>query len=315
MPYTAISPTFVTIPSEKWRSLAANASLPLTDDDVRRLATLGDPIDIAQADAVYRPLSALMQMYARHTGALLAESHAFLGLDEPRTPWIIGIAGSVAAGKSTSARLLRELMSFWPQTPHVDLVTTDGFLYPNAVLQERGLMERKGFPESYNRPALLSFLADVKAGKRNLQVPVYDHISYDIVPDTYITVDQPDILIVEGLNVLQPAPMSSADGEFRAVSDYFDFSLYIDASESSLEQWYIERFQKLRKTAFTNERSYFRHYAHLSDTQAQEEARRIWRTINLPNLRKNIAPTCNRATAILTKGSDHSVQSVHLRKL
>lgn len=307
--------TFLTIPSEQWRSLASSTELPLTDKDVRALAALGDPIGIAEADAVYRPLSALMQMYARHTGALMAESHEFLGVNAPRTPWIIGIAGSVAVGKSTAARLLRELMSRWPQTPHVDLVTTDGFLYPNAVLEEHGLMERKGFPESYNRRALIDFLAAVKAGESGVQVPVYDHVSYDIVPGATITINHPDVLIVEGLNVLQPPRMNNAADEFLTVSDYFDFSIYLDAPEEYLEQWYIDRFQKLRATAFADERSYFRNYAQLNDTEAEMAARLVWRTINLPNLRENIAPTRTRATVILTKGANHAVQSVHLRKL
>ena len=307
--------TFMPIPSTQWRALAATTELPLTDKDVRALAALGDPIGIAEADAVYRPLSALMQMYARHTGRLMHESHAFIGLQEHRTPWIIGIAGSVAVGKSTAARLLRELMRRWPETPHVDLVTTDGFLYPNAVLKENGLMDRKGFPESYDRHALLNFLSAVKSGTGNLQVPVYDHISYDIVPDTWVTVDRPDVLIVEGLNVLQPPRMSSSDGEFRAVSDYFDFSIYLDAPEDALEQWYMDRFRNLRKTAFTNAHSFFRSYAHLSDEEADDTARRLWRTINRPNLHENVAPTRSRATVILTKGADHSVETVYLRKL
>ncbi len=307
--------TFMPISSTKWRALAATTELPLTDKDVRALAALGDPIGITEADAVYRPLSALMQMYARHTGRLMSESHSFIGLPEHRTPWIIGIAGSVAAGKSTAARLLRELMRRWPQTPHVDLVTTDGFLYPNATLTKHGLMDRKGFPESYDRHALLNFLSAVKSGVGNLRVPVYDHISYDIVPGKWITVDHPDVLIVEGLNVLQPPRMSSSDGEFRAVSDYFDFSIYLDAPEDALEQWYMDRFRNLRKTAFTHPHSFFRSYADLSDEEADNTARRLWRTINLPNLRENVAPTRSRATIILTKGADHSVETIYLRKL
>ncbi|XCB30566.1 type I pantothenate kinase [Arcanobacterium hippocoleae] len=239
--------SYVQIPAEKWRSLAAATALPLNDEDVRRLAALGDPIDIAEADAVYRPLSALMQMYAKSTRKLLHESTEFIGFPEARTPWIIGIAGSVAVGKSTAARLLRELMSRWPQTPNVDLITTDGFLYPNAKLEALGIMHRKGFPESYDRYALLNFLDDVKSGKPNLKVPVYDHVTYDIVPDQFITVNQPQILIVEGLNVLQPPRMSSADGEFRAVSDYFDFSIYLDAAEENLETWYLNRMLALKK--------------------------------------------------------------------
>ena len=306
---------FVLVSSEKWRALATSTELPLTDRDVRALAALGDPINITEADAVYRPLSALMQMYARHTGDLMEESHSFVGLKEFRTPWVIGIAGSVAVGKSTAARLLRELMSRWPQTPHVDLITTDGFLYPNEVLEAQGLMDRKGFPESYNRHALINALAAIKAGERQVHVPVYDHVTYDIVPGKYVTINRPDVLIVEGLNVLQPPRMSASDGEFLGVSDYFDFSIYLDAPEEALESWYVERFHKLRATAFTDKRSYFRAYADLSDAAAHERALHLWRTINLPNLRENIAPTRTRATVILTKGIDHSVESIALRKL
>ncbi len=306
---------YVRIPATQWRSLAQSTELPLTAQDVRRLATLGDPIDIAQADAIYRPLSALMQMYAQQTRKLRTQSSTFLQLTEEKTPWIIGIAGSVAVGKSTAARLLQELMRRWPATPNVDLITTDGFLLPNAQLETHGLMARKGFPESYDRHGLLNFLAAVKAGKRNLQVPIYDHVTYDIVPDKFITIDQPDILIVEGLNVLQPPRLSGADGEFRAVSDYFDFSIYLDAAEADLEKWYLKRIQKLRATAFTDERSYFRRYAQLSDLEVEALGRTIWQGVNLPNLRENIAPTRSRATVILSKSSDHSVQEVFLRKL
>ena len=307
--------SYVKIPAAKWRSLATSTELPLTEDDVHRLAALGDPIDIAEADAVYRPLSALLQMYAKSTLQLLHESTEFIGFPESRTPWIIGIAGSVAVGKSTAARLLRELMRRWPQTPNVDLITTDGFLFPNAKLTELGIMHRKGFPESYDRRALLDFLEDVKSGKPNLQVPVYDHVTYDIVPDQFITVNQPQILIVEGLNVLQPPRVSNTDGEYRAVSDYFDFSIYLDAAEADLENWYLNRMLDLKKGAFNDERSYFRKFANLSTEEMLAAGREVWHAVNLPNLRKHIVPTRSRATVILSKGSDHTVKEVLLRRL
>ncbi|WP_124054061.1 type I pantothenate kinase [Arcanobacterium ihumii] len=306
---------YVRIPSEEWRKLAKTTELPLTDADIHHLASLGDPVDLAEVDAIYRPLSALMQMYGRKTMQLLADENAFLNRADTKTPWIIGIAGSVAVGKSTAARLLQELMKRWPQTPNVDLITTDGYLLPNHELEKQQLMERKGFPESYDRHGLINFLSAIKAGERNLRVPMYDHVTYDVVPDRFITVDQPDILIVEGLNVLQPPRLSTTDGEFRAVSDYFDFSIYLDASEESLEQWYIERFRKLRATAFTDERSFFKNYSHLSDEAAESMAREIWHAINLPNLRENIAPTRTRATVVLHKGADHVIDEISLRKL
>ncbi|WP_455952201.1 type I pantothenate kinase [Arcanobacterium haemolyticum] len=305
---------FVTFTRNKWATLAGNTDFPLTQHDVAKLAAMGDPITISEVDAIYRPLTALMHMYARNTGRLFSESKNFLGFSDVRVPWIVGIAGSVSAGKSTVARLLRELLSRSPETPRVDLVTTDGFLFPNAVLNEQRLLARKGFPESYDRRAILEFLAAVKSGKRNVTAPVYDHITYDIVPDRVITVDQPDILIVEGLNVLQPAPGIAAH-EFSAVSDFFDFTIYVDAPEEALERWYIDRFLTLRTTAFTNEASYFKNYSDLTDSQARETARQIWGAINLPNLRHNIAPTKNRATVILTKGPSHTIDQVQIRKL
>ncbi|MFC5370494.1 type I pantothenate kinase [Arcanobacterium bovis] len=311
----AVPSPYVSIPSAQWRKLAETTELPLSDHDIRNLASLGDPVDLAEVDAIYRPLSALIQMYARRTMHLLAEENAFLNRADTKTPWIIGIAGSVAVGKSTAARLLQELMKRWEQTPNVDLITTDGFLLPNTQLEQQGIMHRKGFPESYDRHGLINLLSAVKAGKRNLKVPIYDHVTYDIVPGEFLTIDQPDILIVEGLNVLQPPRLSSTDGEFRAVSDYFDFSIYLDASENSLEKWYIERFRKLRSTAFADDRSFFKNYMHLTDAEADQLARDIWKSINLPNLRENIAPTRTRATVILHKNDDHVINEIMLRKL
>ncbi|WP_216379471.1 type I pantothenate kinase [Arcanobacterium phocae] len=305
---------FVTFNRHDWAELAQSVELPLTQRDLAQLAALGDPITVDEVDAIYRPLTALMHMYARNTGRLFHESKNFLGFEDLRVPWIVGIAGSVSAGKSTVARLLRELLSRSPETPKVNLVTTDGFLLPNAVLDERRILTRKGFPESYDRRALLEFLAAVKSGRRNVSAPVYNHVTYDIVPGERIVVDQPDILIVEGLNVLQPAPGIAAH-EFSAVSDFFDFTIYVDAPEEALERWYIDRFLSLRSTAFTNEASYFRNYASMTDAQARETARQIWGAINLPNLRHNIAPTKNRATVILTKGPDHAIEQIQIRKL
>ncbi|MBM7824977.1 type I pantothenate kinase [Arcanobacterium pluranimalium] len=306
---------YVSIPSEEWRKLADTTELPLSNRDIRNLASLGDPVDLAEVDAIYRPLSALIQMYARHTWQLLGDENVFLNRKDTKTPWIIGIAGSVAVGKSTAARLLQELMKRWPETPNVDLITTDGFLLPNEQLEQLGIMHRKGFPESYDRHGLIDLLSALKAGERNLRVPIYDHVTYDIVPGEYLTIDQPDILIVEGLNVLQPPRLSTTDGEFHAVSDYFDFSIYLDASEDSLEKWYIDRFHKLRTTAFTDERSFFKNYMHLSDQETDQLARDVWMSINLPNLRENIAPTRTRATVVLHKNEDHVIDQIHLRKL
>lgn len=312
MPRNGLSP-YVMFNHDEWAELAKNAPLPLTQGDLDRLSTLGDPIDLAEADAVYRPLSALMQMYARATGQLYKETSGFFGRQAERTPWIVGIAGSVAVGKSTAARLLQQLLSRWPHTPHVDLVPTDGFLHPNEVLKERGIMGRKGFPESYDRRALIDFLHSVKSGEEENAVPVYDHISYNIIPGEKIVIRKPDILIVEGLNVLQPPnPRSSSR---LTVSDFFDFSIYMDADEATLQEWYISRFQSLRSTAFTHEHSYFRSYANLSDEEAEATARQIWSSINLPNLRENIAPTRSRAKVILTKGKDHRIEEIALRKI
>ena len=300
---------------EQWAAVAPQAPLPLTPADLEQLASLGDPIDLAEVDAIYRPLSALLQLYvdaSRRTAVgrstLLREPHL-----KP-TPFIIGVAGSVAVGKSTVARLLRLLLSRWPRTPRVELITTDGFLLPNAELAKRGLMDRKGFPESYDRSKLLEFVARVKSGERDVRVPVYSHVTYDIVEGESQYVHDPDILIVEGLNVLQPArtgPGVSGVG----LADYFDFRIYVDAKEEDIERWYVNRFLQLRKTAFSDPLSYFRNYASLSDAQAKETARTIWKSINEPNLLENIRPTRPRATLVLRKGDDHLVRNIFLRKI
>lgn len=314
-PSLSLATPFVDLDRDAWARLSASTPLPLTDADVERLAGLGDPIDLAEVDVVYRPISRLLDLHIEATRGLHAASSTFLREDVGGTPFVIGVAGSVAVGKSTTARLLRELLARWPATPRVQLVTTDGFLYSNAELARRGLMERKGFPESYDRRALLRFVSQVKAGRPEVKVPVYDHLTYDIVPGREVVVSRPDVLIVEGLNVLQPARPSSEGPSNLAVSDFFDFSIYVDARTSDVRQWYVERFLRLRETAFARPESYFHRFAALSDDEAAERAKSIWDSINAPNLLENILPTRSRATLVLTKGPDHAVQRVRLRKL
>ncbi len=310
-----VASPFLSFTRAEWSALADATPLPLTAADVRRLRGLGDPIDLREVDQVFRPLSRLLTLYSDAVGALHTATSDFLGERQSRTPFVVGIAGSVAVGKSTTARLLREMLARWPSSPHVELVTTDGFLLPNAVLEEHGLMGRKGFPESYDRRALRSFIANVKSGIAEVSAPVYSHVTYDIVPGATITVRHPDILIVEGLNVLQPAAVRTKDSPALAVSDYFDASIYVDADEPHVRQWYINRFLSLRETAFARPDSYFHSFAQLTDQEAIERAAHIWDTINAPNLKRNIEPTRSRATIILRKGHDHAVQSVHMRKL
>ncbi|HZK04383.1 MAG TPA: type I pantothenate kinase [Actinomycetaceae bacterium] len=298
---------------DQWSSLAASAPLPLTDDDVVRLRGLGDPIDLEEVDTIYRPLTALLLMYRAATAGLHAATRRFLQSGEAPTPYVVGIAGSVAVGKSTVSRLLRELMSRYPDVPNVQLVTTDGFLFPNAVLSKRGLMQRKGFPESFDRRALLRFVQDVKSGVPVVTAPVYSHLTYDIVPGEHIEVRRPEVLILEGLNVLQP-PRPGARSPL-VVSDFFDFSIYVHAEPDDVKTWYIDRFLKLRETAFQNPQSYFRRYAALTDDEAIAESTRIWDTINAPNLVENIAPTRGRATLVLTKDAEHRMRRMRLRKI
>ncbi len=299
----------------EWAALRADTPLTLTIDDLARLQSLNDPISIEEVVAIYLPLSRLLALYVAATQGLFKATQRFLGAEDGKVPYIIGVAGSVSVGKSTTARVLRALLSRWPNTPKVDLVTTDGFLYPNAVLQEQGLMERKGFPESYDGTAIIRFLADVKAGKHNVQAPIYSHLVYDVMPGEAVTVDRPDILIFEGLNVLQPNRGGKELREIPFVSDFFDFSIYLDATEEQLESWYVARFMRLRETAFRDPTSFFRKFADLSDTEAVETAKSVWTQINLPNLRENILPTRPRASLVLKKGANHQIEQVSLRKL
>ncbi|MDD9208106.1 type I pantothenate kinase [Georgenia sp. 10Sc9-8] len=309
------SSPFVELDRATWSRLAEATPLPLTDRDVQRLRGLGDPLDLPEVDVVYRPLSGLLQLYAAATRELNEASSRFLGEPSRTTPYVIGVAGSVAVGKSSTARLLRELLRRWPQTPRVELITTDGFLLPNAELARRRLMERKGFPESYDRRALLRFVAGVKAGLPQVEAPVYSHLTYDIVPGERVVVHRPDVLIVEGLNVLQPARTTADGTSSLAVSDFFDFSIYVDARTSDIKQWYVDRFLRLRRTAFSRPESYFAKYADLDDAAAVRQAGAIWDAINEPNLVENILPTRGRATLVLRKSADHRMHRMSLRKL
>lgn len=295
----------------EWARLAAGMAQPLSETEIVQIRGLGDRLDIAEVAQVYLPLSRLLSLYAKATKRLGAETSSFLGEPDGTTPFVVAVAGSVAVGKSTIARLLRELMSRWPDTPRVELVTTDGFLYPNAELERRGIMHRKGFPESYDRRALVSFLTEVKSGAPEVRAPFYSHMRYDIVPDAHTTVRRPDVVIVEGLNVLQPPPAPHD----VAVSDLFDFSIYVDAEADHIAQWYVDRFMALKTGAFSNPNSFFNVFSHLTDDQAVQTALGYWNDINLPNLIENVLPTRNRASLVLHKAADHTVERVLLRKL
>lgn len=300
---------------EEWAQLRADTPLTLTIDDLKRLQSINDPISLEEVIAIYLPLSRLLALYVAATQGLFKATQRFLGADDGKVPYIIGVAGSVAVGKSTTARVLQALLSRWPNTPKVDLITTDGFLLPNAQLERDDLMDRKGFPESYDTNKLLRFLSEVKAGKMHVEAPVYSHLTYDVLPGQTVSVDRPDILIVEGVNVLLPSRLPRDGKETPFVSDFFDFSVYLDADEDLLEKWYVARFTRLRSTAFRDPRSYFQKYADLSDREAETTARSIWKRINLRNLHENILPTRARASLILTKGSSHRIEEVALRKL
>ena len=302
---------FDEIDRQRWAALAPATAHPLTETELVQLRGLGDALDMREVAEVYIPLSRLLSLYAVGARELHRATRSFLGEPGSHTPFVIGVAGSVAVGKSTIARLLRELLSRWPDTPRVERVTTDGFLLPTVELNRRGIVHRKGFPESYDRRALLRFVTRVKAGADEVRAPVYSHLSYDRVPGAEIIVRRPDILIVEGLNVLQPPGAGSS----LAVSDLFDFTIYVDARTSDIAQWYEERFLALQRGAFADPRSYFHRYAALNHDEAVAKAREIWREINEPNLVQNILPTRARASLVLRKASDHTVETVLLRKI
>jgi type I pantothenate kinase len=309
------SSPYVELDRAAWSALAPSTPLRLSEEDLTSLRGLGEPIDLAEVEEVYLPLSRLLQLYVEASRALHAARTAFLGEQTAPTTFVVGVAGSVAVGKSTTARVLREVLARWPATPRVELVTTDGFLRPNAELERRGLLERKGFPESYDRRALLRFVKDVKSGVPEVRAPVYSHLVYDIVPGAEVVVRQPDVLLVEGLNVLQPA-RPRTDGRLGlAVGDYFDFTIYVDARTADVRRWYVERFLRLRETAFARPESYFRRFAGLSDDQAVALAEQIWGAVNEPNLVENVLPTRGRASLVLTKDADHTVRRVRLRKV
>ncbi len=306
---------YVEIERSAWADLADDVPQPLTEDDVQRLKGLGEELDIDEVRQVYLPLTELISLRVRAATRLWEATESFLREPQPqRTPFVIGVAGSVAVGKSTTARLLRELLSTSPEHPNVKLVTTDGFLWPNAELERRGILQRKGFPESYDRRALLRFVVDVKSGVDRVEAPVYSHLTYDRT-DEVVTLEHPDIVIVEGLNVLAP-PGTRGDGTpGAAVSDYFDFGIYVDASSRDIRRWYVERFLKLRRTAFADPASYFHRYSTYSDEEAAARAEELWDTINWPNLRENVQSTRGRADLVLRKDSDHSVKWIRFRKM
>jgi type I pantothenate kinase len=299
----------------EWAAQRRDTPMTLSPDDVARLGGLSARLSTKEVEEIYLPLSRLLSLYVSAAQELHMVTSRFLGKSEQKVPFIIGIAGSVACGKSTTARVMKALLARWPGHPHVDLISTDGFLLPNKVLNDRKIMHRKGFPESFDTARLLRFLADVKSGEPNVKAPIYSHFAYDILENQYVNIDRPDILIVEGLNVLQPARMPKSGSAIPFVSDFFDVSVYIDAATNDIEQWYIDRFWRLRETAFKDPAAFFHKYALLEEHEVTATARNIWRSINLRNLEKNILPTRQRADLILRKGRDHAVEEVKLRKL
>jgi type I pantothenate kinase len=302
--------------ADEWAKFRADTPLTLTEDEVARLSSFYEPIDLDEVRRIYLSLSRLLSAHVEASQLLFRQRQVFFSAhDTEKTPFIIGMGGSVAVGKSTTARILKELLRRWPSSPKVDLVTTDGFLYPNEVLRRENLMERKGFPESYDVGALLRFLSGIKSGQRQVQAPVYSHLTYDVVPGEVVTIDRPDILIFEGLNVLQPRELPKDGKIVPFVSDFFDFSIYVDAEEAQIHEWYITRFMRLRETAFRDPASFFHRFSELSDDAARAIAEGLWKNINLKNLHENILPTRPRANLILRKGKDHLVEEVALRKL
>lgn len=300
----------MTFGREDWSILRAATPMTLREDDLAQLRGINDRIDLDEVATVYLPLSRLLNLYVSASQDLARVSSTFLGSMAPRVPYVIGVAGSVAVGKSTFARILQALLARWPDHPKVDLVTTDGFLHPNAVLAERGISDRKGFPESYDTRRLLEFLRQLKGGAAVVKAPVYSHVVYDIVPGAEVVVEQPDIVIIEGLNMLQVGT-----GATEFVSDYFDYSIYVDADEDHIRQWFVQRFFSLRETVFQDPNSFFQHFAHLTDDEAEATAIGIWDSINGLNLKENIEPTKERASLIVRKDADHRVTEVKLRKL
>ncbi len=303
-------------PAESWAAFRADTPLTLSSEEIQRLRSLNDPVDLEEVKRIYLSMSRLLSAHVEASQLLFGQRKIFFGSDGAvKTPFIIGVAGSVAVGKSTTARVLKELLQRWPSSPKVDLVTTDGFLLPNATLRRDNLMERKGFPESYDVGALLRFLSAIKAGMRNVRAPLYSHLTYDVLPGEFVTIDRPDILIFEGINVLQTRDLPRDGKAVPFVSDFFDFSIYIDAEEKLIHNWYIARFMRLRETAFLNPENFFHKFSTLSEDAALAIAEGLWANINLKNLRENILPTRPRADLILRKGPDHLVEEVALRKL
>lgn len=292
-----------------WAKLRDNTPLRLSNEDIEALRGINEYLDITEVEEIYLPLSRLLNLHIGATQKLARVADTFLGTKAERVPYVIGIGGSVAVGKSTTARVLQQLLSHWPEHPRVDLLTTDGFLHPNGELERRSIMNRKGFPESYDTAALIGVLRSIKSGAPQVTAPVYSHLLYDVVPGKFNTIESPDVLIVEGLNVLQ-----SGSGHNQYVSDFFDFSIYVDAPVETIKRWYVERFMTLRDSIFLNPDSYFRHYAELTEEQAREVASEIWESINRPNLVENIAPTIQRAKCILTKGENHRTRGIELQK-
>lgn len=306
---------FAVYSAQEWSTLSDGRPAPISEKDLANLRSVGDATSLSEVDQIYLTVSRILSAHARATRHLYKKRASFLPQVKERTPFVIAIAGSVAVGKSTTARLIQELIRRWLNTPHVDLVTTDGWLYPNAELERRGIMHRKGFPESYDRAAMLRFLSDVKSGQKDVTAPVYSHLKYDIDPDQTVTISQPDVLIFEGLNVLQSRAADTSDTPTPLASDHFDFSIYVDAYEPHIKSWYVNRFLALRETAFRNPASHFNRWANLTDAQATDRASELWDTINAVNLSENIRPTRPRANLILRKGEDHLINRIALRRL
>jgi type I pantothenate kinase len=300
---------------EEWARLRADTPMTLVPRDLEQLSGIIEELSMEEVEQIYLPLSRLLNLHVAGAQELHAVTNRFLGRRDRRVPYILGIGGSVAVGKSTTARVLKALLARWPDHPSVDLITTDGFLFPNAELEARGLMNRKGFPESFDTARLLNFLHDVKSGRQNVEAPIYSHFHYDILPGQTVAVDRPDILIVEGLNVLQAARLPKDGEAIPFVSDFFNFSIYMDAPAKMIEDWYVARFLRLRQTAFRDPAAYFHRYAHLSPDEARAQALEIWRSINEKNLYENILPTRQRARLILRKDNNHRIESVALRRI